>query len=95
MTEAVIMEARACPLRAHHRSKLALYTVALPSRVLMTLTKPGRFHRQPRRVYWLVFLNPTRTTVAARSVTAILSLLSKPFDACHSTKKVSARPHAR
>jgi hypothetical protein len=93
MTEAIIMEAHACRLWAHRRSKLDLYK--LPSRVPMTLTKLGRFHRQQRPVYWLVFLKPTRTTVAARSVIAILSLLSKPFNACHSTKKRSARPHAR
>jgi hypothetical protein len=43
----------------------------------------------------LVFLKPTPTTVAARSVIAILSSLSKPFNACHSTKKRSARPNAR
>jgi hypothetical protein len=95
MTEAIIMEARACRLWAHRRSKLDLYKLASPSRVPMTLTKPGRFHRQQRPVYWLVFLKPTRTSVAARPVIAILSLLSKPFNACHSTKKRSARPHAR
>jgi hypothetical protein len=90
MMGAIIMEACACPLRFPHQSKLALYMVALPSRVPMTLTR-----RQRRAVYGLVFLERTRTAVAARSVIAILSLLSKAFNACRSTKKRSAHPHAR
>ena len=95
MTEAIIMKARACRWWTHRRSKRDPYTFALPSRVPMTPTKPGRFHSEQRPLDWLVFLKPTRTTVVARSILAILSVFSGPFNACHSTKKRSARPHAR
>jgi hypothetical protein len=91
MKGAIVVEACACPLWASHRSKLDLYTIALPSRVPMTLTKPGRFRHQQRPVYWLVFLELMRATVVARSVIARLSLLSTACNACPSTKQRSAR----
>ena len=95
MTRAIIMEACACPLWGRYRSKLDFYTDALPSRAPVTPTEPARFRRQQSPIYWLVFLQPRRTTVAARSVIAPLSLLSKAFNDRHSTKKRSARPPAR
>jgi hypothetical protein len=88
------MKACAYPSWARHRSRSHRHTVALPSGISVALTSPGRFGGRQRPVYRLVFLEPMRVTVAARSGIAVLSLLSKEFNARHSTKQRSARPGA-
>ena len=88
------MKAFACPLWACHRSKPGRRPVGLPSGIRVSLTRPARFGGRPRPVYRLVFLQPMGATVGARSGLAMLPLLSKDFNARHSTEQRSARSGA-
>jgi len=62
-------------------SRPLLATAALPSIMPVTTTRPGGSAGRQRAVYRLVFLEPIRTAITARSGATMLSSLSEAFRA--------------